>query len=99
MQMLIGMVRPYRFLELFIGKIFIKENSNSVHKIFFNAKKLYIYSTQSYDKIQWITSYILQTFNVPETYKNKSSLKRIENSEKKSRMYLITSIYNNNFLI
>ncbi|CAG8774035.1 12037_t:CDS:2, partial [Rhizophagus irregularis] len=42
---------------------------------------------QLYDKIQWITSYILQTYNVPETYKNKSSLKRMENSEKKSRIY------------
>ncbi|CAB4375043.1 unnamed protein product [Rhizophagus irregularis] len=44
-----------------------------------------MYSAQSYDKIQWITSYILQTYNVPETYKNKSSLKRMENSEKKSQ--------------
>ncbi|CAB4486653.1 hypothetical protein RhiirA5_427858 [Rhizophagus irregularis] len=46
-----------------------------------------MYSAQLYDKIQWITSYILQTYNVPETYKNKSSLKRMENSEKKSRIY------------
>jgi hypothetical protein len=57
-----------------------------------------MYSAQSYDKIQWTTSYILQTYNVPETYKNKSSLKRMENSEKRSRMYLIISICNNNFL-
>ncbi|CAB4409998.1 unnamed protein product [Rhizophagus irregularis] len=44
-----------------------------------------IHSAQSYDEIQWITSYILQTYNVPETYKNKSSLKRMENSEKRSQ--------------
>ncbi|CAB4384812.1 unnamed protein product [Rhizophagus irregularis] len=30
-----------------------------------------------------IYSYIIQTYNVPETYKNKSSLKRMENSEKR----------------
>jgi hypothetical protein len=58
-----------------------------------------MYSAQSYDKIQWTTSYILQTYNVPETYKNKSSLKRMENSEKRSRMYLTISIYNNNFYL
>ncbi|CAB5333392.1 unnamed protein product [Rhizophagus irregularis] len=30
-----------------------------------------------------IYSYIIQTYNVPKTYKNKSSLKRMENSEKR----------------
>jgi len=47
-----------------------------------------IFSAQSYDKIQWTTGYILQVFKVPESYKNKSLLKRMEDSGNKSRMYI-----------
>ena len=48
-----------------------------------------IYSAQSYDKIQWTTGYILQKFNVPESYRNKSLLKRMETSENRTSMYII----------
>ena len=51
-------------------------------------------SARAYNKIQWNTSYILQTFNVPETYNNKSSLKRMEISEKRSRMYTCNNFFN-----
>ena len=92
----IEMVFVYHFLELFIGKCFKYINNNST---FTNNLFGIIYNTQSYDKIQWTTAYILQTFNVPESYKNKSLLKRMQNSRNKSHIYLIILCININFNI
>jgi hypothetical protein len=78
----IEMVCLYHFLELFTGKYFLKRNL----LILFLIYSKIINSAQSYDKIQWTTAFILQNFNVPETYKNKSLLKRMQNSGSRSRM-------------
>ena len=96
MLILTELVFVYHFLELFTGKYFKYINNNF---IFIDNSFEIIYSAQSYDKIQWTTAYILQTFNVPESYKNKSLLKRMQDSGNRSRMYLIILCININFNI
>jgi len=83
------MVFLYLFLVLFTGNLFslFKLLIYIFLLLLINLNK--ILSAKAFDQRQWTTGHILEKFNVSEIYKNKSLLKRMQNSGNRTHVFYV----------